>query len=614
MAGTWSTLLHQPGVAIDTMLLLTDGTVMAHELSTPNWHRLSPDSAGHYENGLWSALPAMPNNAAIPAALGGPTYAPLFFGAAVLQDGSVFIAGGEYNHNVSADMAAAARFNPQTNTWTTLGGPAGWTHVGDVSLCVLANGHVLLASIDDNRTAFFDPATNAYSAGPNKLDRGAEESLTLMPDGTVLVVQCTAIPGSEKYVPGSNSWVSAGNTPATLPQSLPGIVAEIGATVLLTSGHAFAIGATGATALYSPGPTPAALGTWTAGPTLKSGATTMHPSDAPAVLLPNGKVLLTGSPPATAGNSFPGPTTFFEYDPTTNTVAVVGAAANAATPCFQGRFLLLPSGKVLYSSQGGTIAVYTPDLAPAAAWRPVITSISATLHPGSTYTLTGQQLNGLSQACFYGDDATMATNYPIVRLTNTGTGVVTYCRTANHSTMAVATGVASVTTQVTVPAGLANGAYSLEVIANGIPSLPHAVTVATKSVIKDHKDLKIEIKEFKEHKEFKEFKIEGKIEIKELKHEIKELEKPIVENKLKDAEGDLNQLLQMGGDPAWLSSLQQLSDRVDQLAQGLQQRAPITPAERPAVGDAPLLHSKHKKVEGAAPAKGSGGGKPGSKS
>ena len=35
MAGTWKDLTHQPGVSIDTMLLLTDGTVMAHELASP---------------------------------------------------------------------------------------------------------------------------------------------------------------------------------------------------------------------------------------------------------------------------------------------------------------------------------------------------------------------------------------------------------------------------------------------------------------------------------------------------------------------------------------------------------------------------------------------------
>jgi len=59
VAGTWKDLANQPGVNIDTMLLLTDGTVMAHELASPNWHRLTPDANGSYLNGTWAAMPPM---------------------------------------------------------------------------------------------------------------------------------------------------------------------------------------------------------------------------------------------------------------------------------------------------------------------------------------------------------------------------------------------------------------------------------------------------------------------------------------------------------------------------------------------------------------------------
>lgn len=57
MAGTWSPLGHQPPVAIDTMLLLTDGSVMCHEYEaagsiTPNWYRLVPDAFMNYANGF----------------------------------------------------------------------------------------------------------------------------------------------------------------------------------------------------------------------------------------------------------------------------------------------------------------------------------------------------------------------------------------------------------------------------------------------------------------------------------------------------------------------------------------------------------------------------------
>ena len=63
----------------------------------------------------------------------------------------------------------------------------------------------------------------------------------------------------------------------------------------------------------------------------------------------------------------------------------------------------------------------------------------------------------------------MATNYPIVRLVSED-GHVHYCRTSDHSTMAVATGERHVHTSFTVPNSLPHGRYDLRVVANGISS------------------------------------------------------------------------------------------------------------------------------------------------
>jgi hypothetical protein len=478
MAGTWADLTKQPGASVDTMLLLTDGTVIAHELNSPNWHQLTPNASGSYTNGKWTLLPPMPPNNAIPASTGGPTYGPLFFGSAVLGDGTVLVIGGEYNTNVQpgADVAAATRYDPVTAAWTNLATPAGWTQVGDVPLCVLADGRVLLGNLNNSQTAFFDPVTGTFSAGPNKGDRCSEESFTLLPDGTVLAVDCTSIPNAEKYVPSSNSWVSAGTTPSTLPQACPGIVAEIGPTVVLTNGHAFVIGATGDTAIYAPPANPSNPGTWQPGPTvLDPSKKRLFPIDAPAALLPNGRVLLAASPSPPC--SFPGPTSFFEYDPTANALSPVSAPSNAGGACFTGRFLLLPDGQVLFSNQSGTVTIYTPDGAPDPAWKPSITAAPPFMAVGHHYLLSGRQFNGLSQACCYGDDATMATNYPIVRLEQ-GPKVF-YCRTARHSTMGVATGNRVVSTILSILSSVPPGSYQLVVVANGIPSDPFAVTIAS---------------------------------------------------------------------------------------------------------------------------------------
>jgi hypothetical protein len=79
-------------------------------------------------------------------------------------------------------------------------------------------------------------------------------------------------------------------------------------------------------------------------------------------------------------------------------------------------------------------------------------------------------LNGLSQANGYGDDAQMATNYPLVRLKHVGSKKVFFCRTFDHSTMAVATGKKPHHTHFHVPTKVPKGHYELVVIANGIHS------------------------------------------------------------------------------------------------------------------------------------------------
>ena len=68
--GSWSGLNNQPSFNADTMLLLTDGTVMCHETSSQNWHKLTPDSNGSYANGTWSDLASLPDNSGIPASAG----------------------------------------------------------------------------------------------------------------------------------------------------------------------------------------------------------------------------------------------------------------------------------------------------------------------------------------------------------------------------------------------------------------------------------------------------------------------------------------------------------------------------------------------------------------
>jgi hypothetical protein len=480
----WSTLNNVPAT-IDTMVLLTDGSVMAHVLASPNWYRLIPDKTGSYANGSWVKTASMLSDSNLTATMNGPTYGPVFFGSAVLQDGTLIVYGGEYNVQYSAnsnavDALEVQLYDPTTDSWTILPNPPGWTNIGDPASAVLADGRVLFGNPFNAAMALFDPQTQTYFFTSAKNDNSSEETFTLLPTGDVLTAQCSNGTNSEMYTPSTDVWLQMGSTGVSLPQSCPGQGNEIGPAILLPNGTVFAIGASGNTAIYTPGAAGVA-GTWSNGPSLVDASNnTLFPMDAPAVLLTNGQVLLTASPSPPC--SYPGPTTFFLYNSSTNKATITTGPSNNSAPCFQGRFLLLPSGEVLYSNQSNTVSILASVGGAQAGWAPTITNCPNSLILGHTYQIFGTQFNGLSQACSYGDDAQMATNYPIVRLEDSSNNIY-YLRTENHSTMAVATGNATVSTFVSVPTDIPTGEYNLFVVANGIPSAPFAVSVGTRDLV-----------------------------------------------------------------------------------------------------------------------------------
>ena len=122
--------------------------------------------------------------------------------------------------------------------------------------------------------------------------------------------------------------------------------------------------------------------------------------------------------------------------------------------------------------------IYTPaSTLPDPSWAPKISQAPATIARTVTYSISGTQFNGLSQAQAFGDEIQAPTNYPLVRITNAATGHVSYARTHDHSTMGVATGRTTVSTQFDVPATADAGASSLVVVANGIASRQVCVVV-----------------------------------------------------------------------------------------------------------------------------------------
>jgi len=205
--------------------------------------------------------------------------------------------GGEYNGtNVQVELLAAEIYDPVANTWTNIGTPADWAQIGDAPSVVLPDGRVLLGDIGSNRCAIYDPVANAWTAGPTKDDsRCTEETWLLLGDETVLAIGCDRRPRSEKYVAAANQWVNSGNTPVALVDPASD---EVGAALALPDGRGLCIGATGHTALYTMPAIANQPGTWTTGPdfpVIAAGKVT-GAKDAPACLLPNGRVLCIVAP------------------------------------------------------------------------------------------------------------------------------------------------------------------------------------------------------------------------------------------------------------------------------------------------------------------------------
>jgi len=457
---TWQPLLHQPAFHTDTALQLTDGTVMVHEYMSPNWWRLTPNKKGSYLNGSWTRLNSMPSN-----------YGPLFFASAVLPDGRVIVEGGEYNLGQSAETNLGAIYDPATDAWTPVHPPDGWAEIGDSPGVVLANGQFMLGNRDNRKAALLDAGTLTWTlTGVGKRDRFNEAGLILLPDETVLTIDADDPPHSEKYNDGN--WMNAGSTKVILPD--PGF-RELGPTILRPDGTVFATGAntteSGHTAVYHPPAKPAGKGKWTPGPDIPDGN---DMGDAPAALLPDGNVLCDTSP-----GIFRAGVKFYEFDGTSFMSVPDPPRSNLSTSS-NGRLLVLPTGQILLSTADGRnldVEVYTAAGKPDPAWAPSITSAPATVVRGNTYQISGMQFNGLSAGADYGDDAQMATNYPLVRITNQATKHVFYARTHDHSTMAVATGNKVVSTNFDVPQNAETGVSRLQVVANGIASVAVAVNV-----------------------------------------------------------------------------------------------------------------------------------------
>jgi hypothetical protein len=463
--GQWIPLTHPaPHGNGETLLLLSDGTVLAHTFTGGTlgygtvFDKLTPDTTGGYVNGTWTSIAPMARER-------------LAFSSAILKDGRVYCAGGEYGTDGTQAGYHGEVYNPVTNTWANITGTSTAYVFSDGNCKILENGNVLQAGYQNNSTGIkvFNPTTMAYTTGPSTLGNDNESAWIKLPDNTILY--CTATTGSapwhsQRYNPVTNTWIADADVPVRLYDQYG---QECGPGWMLPNGKAFFVGGTGKTAIYTPSGS-TAPGSWVAGPDVPNGR---GMPDAPGVMMINGKIIIAVSAVPTASVEFASPTYYYEYDYVSNTYTQINAPGGGLSTnqiSQNANMLQLPDGNVLYASDfdnTNQYYVYVPGgTAPQASWKPVVNSIAAVTC--TTFVATGIRFNGISEGSAFGDEGENDTNYPIVRLTSS-TGRVYYARSYNWNSTGVQRSAAD-TVYFEPGASVPSGTYLLSVIANGMAS------------------------------------------------------------------------------------------------------------------------------------------------
>ena len=242
-ADKWQLLTNPaPTPFLDVMLLMPDGSVMILSANdNQTWVKLTPDAFGSYVNGTWSTVGKMN----IPR---------LYFASQVLQDGRVWVTGGEYTgpYYDSNIAGSGETYDPTTNTWSwntnfpicqpptatnptgartvnvtsdvvlTTGSPTvsgiystdrikvGWTVTGagiPASTKVVSVDSPTQVTISNNATST-GPSTAVRFRGPTTTCFGDEPSI-LLPGGNILGGNIFA-PTPYIYSLAANTWTPAG--------------------------------------------------------------------------------------------------------------------------------------------------------------------------------------------------------------------------------------------------------------------------------------------------------------------------------------------------------------------------------------------------------------------
>jgi hypothetical protein len=256
-------------------------------------------------------------------------------GMLVLPNGKVLITGGA--NTASTCLNTASLYDPTSRTWTATGSLAQGRSFHTVTL--LPNGLVLVVggNCGGASAELYDYTTGSWQTTGSMSVGRTEHTATLLPNGKVLVAG-GGTTTAEVFDPATGTWTTTGSmiTARGRPTS-----------VLLTNGKVLCLGgiSSEATKLASAELYNSATGTWVSTGSMYSERD--YPS--PAILLPNGKVLIEG------GRVNPGlsQTNGAElYDSDTGIWSLTGSM-NAVRDIHSATLLL--DGKVLVIGGGGPL-------------------------------------------------------------------------------------------------------------------------------------------------------------------------------------------------------------------------------------------------------------------
>jgi N-acetylneuraminic acid mutarotase len=274
----------------------------------------------------WSLGPSIPSGT-------------LYHAAVRLHDGKVLFAGGVTGLDITDPASTHSYlYDPVANTLTECA-PA-QPHSSAVGV-LLDNYKVLL--VGGASAEIYDPVANSWSSAGTLTTPRYFPSVTLLPNGKVLVVAgenpdsqgvIRYLDDAEIYDPATNAWSAV---PAPSHARGPNT-----AVLLPTTGKVLVTGGYDSSDLFDP-----ATNSWS-----PTGKQTETREGQIAALLPSGKVLLAGGGPSMNVPAFPGSTTYVTapgtaeiYDPATNTWSVAPSMLQP-NPDTQVT-VTLPSGAVL---------------------------------------------------------------------------------------------------------------------------------------------------------------------------------------------------------------------------------------------------------------------------